>query len=156
MALSSLLDAENLQRILDIELQATKGQKVLTLPQLFDSLTNSIWSEVPLDATKQAKISISTIRRNLQRAHMQKLTAIVLGPQSGSGSLMQLLGDGSGTAPADARSLARLHLKNLNTRLAAAIASKKVTMDAYTNAHLQEIQQQIEKVLSADLTSGRP
>ena len=156
MALSSLLDAENLQRILDIELQATKGQKVLTLPQLFDSLTNSIWSEVPLDATKQAKISISTIRRNLQRAHMQKLTAIVLGPQSGSGSLMQLLGDGSGTAPADARSLARLHLKNLNTRLAAAIASKKVTMDAYTNAHLQEIQQQIEKVLGADLTSGRP
>jgi len=155
-ALSSLLDAETLQRVLDIELQAVKDQKVLTLPQIFDSLTDSIWSEVPANADKNAKVSISTIRRNLQRAHMQKLTAIVLGPQSGGGSLMQLLGGSSGTAPADARSLARLHLKNLNTRLTVAINSKKVTMDAYTTAHLQEIQQQIEKVLDADLTSSRP
>ncbi len=69
---------------------------------------------------------------------------------------MQLLGGSSGSAPADARSLARLHLKNLNTRLTAAINSKKVTMDAYTTAHIQEIQQQIEKVLDADLTSSRP
>ncbi len=157
MALSSLLDADTLRGVLDIELQATKGQKVLTLPQIFDSLTSSIWSEVPANVDKQVKVSISTIRRNLQRAHMQKLTAIVLGSQGGSMSLMQLLGGGGGgAAPADARSLARLHLKQINTRLDAAINSKKVTMDSYTTAHLQEIQQQIDKVLNADMTSGRP
>lgn len=157
MALSSLLDPKTLNTVLDIELQAEKDQKVLTLPNIFDSLVNSIWNEIPTKIEKETKVNISTIRRNLQRAYVQELSEIVLGPQGGIYSLMQLMsGRGGASAPADARSLARLHLNQLATRLDSAFNSKKVTMDTYTTAHLQEIRRQIEKVLNADLTSSRP
>ena len=157
MALSILLDPDTLHRVLNIELLAVKDQKVLTMPMIFDSLSNSIWSEVPGNVDKATKIEISTIRRNLQRAYIQNLSAIVLGPQGGSLSLSQLMsGSGSGSAPADARSLARMHLSQLSARLETTLNAKTVTMDAYTKAHLQEINQQIGKVLNASLTSGRP
>ncbi|MBC6475874.1 MAG: hypothetical protein GDA48_26220 [Hormoscilla sp. GM102CHS1] len=59
----------------DLELKAAPAE-VLMLPELFDTLQESIWTEVvQKDAPSQ---NISSIRRSLQREYVEILSAMVL------------------------------------------------------------------------------
>jgi len=62
-----------------------------------------------------------------------------------------LLNSGRGD-PADARSLARLHLRELNKRLEAVLEGGAAMNDT-TKAHFQESRDLITKVLSAEIES---
>jgi hypothetical protein len=53
--------------------------------------------------------------------------------------------------PADAKSLARLHLKELTTKIGTALAAEK---DDTAKAHLEELKEQIAKTLAASITTG--
>ncbi len=151
MALSSLLSSSTLSTVLEIELQAKPDEKVLTLPLIFEALTNSIWEELPAEAAEPVDLKISTIRRNLQRAHVQQLTGIVLGPASSG-----IVSGARNPYAADARSLARLHLLEISGKIKTATELEHVKPDTYTKAHLSELQHQLSKVLDADLQSSRP
>ncbi|HCS52959.1 MAG TPA: hypothetical protein DIW81_15420 [Planctomycetaceae bacterium] len=140
MALTSLLHEQTLKRVQEIELHAEKDQKVLTLPVIFDSLTTAIWSEVPNEINPNEPIEISTLRRNLQRAYLTQLSGIALGTTA---------------APADAKSLARLHLQDLFDRLDG-LEEANAKLSPYSIAHLRETRDQIEKVLNAEISSARP
>ncbi|WP_339743968.1 zinc-dependent metalloprotease [uncultured Rubinisphaera sp.] len=140
MALTSLLHDQTLKRVQEIELHAEKDQKVLTLPVIFDSLTTAIWSEVPTEINPNEPIEISTLRRNLQRAYLTQLSGIALGTTA---------------APADAKSLARLHLQDLFDRLDG-LEEANAKLSPYSKAHLRETRDQIEKVLNAEISSARP
>jgi hypothetical protein len=60
---------------------------------------------------------------------------------------------GNVAAPPDARSLAKQHLRQIDARIQWALSGKgtKVQVDPASRAHLEEIHEQIEKVLKAQL-----
>src|SRR5262249_7030646 len=110
-----------------------------TVAEIFRSLTDSIWADLP-NGDKGIGVKSSMIRRNLQREYLKDLSNIVL----------------RGYAPADARSLARMHLRDTAKRIDSALGDKKVSMDDTLRAHLEESKEQIAKVLAANLQAANP
>ncbi len=101
------------ESVQEISLHAEPGE-TLEISEIFRALTDSIWKELPPPAARPAgtKIAVSTIRRNLQRDHVARLVRIVLGRRSGAVSFGDLiLFDSETPPPADARALARQHLR---------------------------------------------
>ena len=115
-------------RIRDAEMKFGDAE-VLTIPELLESLSDAIWSEA------RAGTSVPSMRRDLQRAHLDRMIALVTDAPSGT--------------PADARSVARMTLEDLGNDLTAAMGSRD--LDAYTRAHLNESRVRIERALAAGL-----
>ncbi len=128
MVLSDLLSSDRLSRLKDIELKSKKGE-ALTLPELFNTLQDSIWTEVLKPKGKD--IEISSLRRGLQRKYLDILSNMVLRKVN---------------VPEDARTLAWYKLRQLGEKLDDANSE-----DEYTKAHLLETRQRISKVLNAAL-----
>jgi hypothetical protein len=128
MVLRELLSSDRISRLSDIELKSPPG-KALTLPELFDTLQNGIWTEVLKPNGKQMKIS--SLRRGLQQEYLDLLTAMVLRKEQ---------------VPEDARTMAWYKLKQLQEKLNGADSK-----DEYTKAHLLQTRDRIEKVLNAPL-----
>ncbi len=100
------------------------------------------------------KVAVSTIRRNLQREHVTRLVRIVLGPKPDMFSFSTLIFlDFERPAPADARALARQHLREIDARIKVALGQD---IDTMTQAHLEELDQQIDKTLKASLQVNEP
>ncbi len=137
--LRRLLDANVLSRVQDTELKFS-GEDVFTMPELFTGITDAVWVELDKNAdAKQWTNSdafISSFRRGLQREHLKQLIKLVLAADSGT--------------PEDARSLARLHLTQINNRLKDVLQSSKAKLDEYSVAHLEESQDRVEKALAAN------
>jgi hypothetical protein len=150
IVLSRFLDSSVLAQIQETEMHVPAGQDVLRLPEVFDALTSSVWSELPAAgaAAPDKSIAISSLRRSLQREHFKRLAKMVVGSKPQTGYYYFFYDDGS-RAPADAKSLARLHLKQLNARLETALDPKKAKLDDYTRAHLDDLHDQIQKTLAA-------
>ena len=75
-ALTSLLNPTTLRRVYDNEFRIPADQDALTLPEVLDTVTGAIWGELgnPLEAaTSVRKPAISSLRRNLQREHVNRL-----------------------------------------------------------------------------------
>jgi hypothetical protein len=156
IALGNCLRADVLTRLQNQELQSEPESNPLTLAELFRTLTDGIWSE--LAAPGDAELKISTVRRNLQREHLKRLAGMVLG--SGRATPNDLVSfvifSGGGSAPADARSLARMHLRQLGEKLGATLDRKEAKIDDTTRAHLEECRDRIAKILDAELASNEP
>jgi hypothetical protein len=133
--LEDLLSSDRLTRLQDIELKSSKGQ-ALTLPELFTTLENSIWTEV-LKPDDQS-LSISSFRRSLQRSYLNQLTSMVLRRTA---------------VPEDARTLAWYRLRELQGRLNGVLRRYGDDMDTYTKAHLEETRSRIHKTLNAQIQS---
>ena len=151
------LSPSTLSRLQNQELQTEPGSNPLRMEEVFRALTDGIWSELAIPAeAKDAKVGLSALRRNLQREHLRRLGGIVLGG-SGRGAAGDLFlyvsFDGVGDAPADARALARLHLRQIRDRITAALQAKDLTMDDTTRAHLEDCRERITKILDAPLNA---
>jgi len=133
--LNNLLNPMRLARIRDQELRHG-AENVVPIPELMDELSRAVWSEVWGGSTA----SVSSLRRDLQRAHLDRMTALVVDPPD--------------RMPADARAVARSRLRDLDGRLERAL-SGGASMDAYTRAHLEEARDWIAKSLEAGLQSER-
>jgi hypothetical protein len=143
--LDHLFDPRVLQRVQDNALMAEKDDRPLTVAEVFRSVTDGVWNDPVVDGEDGKKaLASSVLRRNLQREHLKELTALALGR------------DGAAGAPADARSLARAHLKEIAKRIDKALADKTVEVDETTRAHLEECQEGIAKVLAASLQAVEP
>jgi len=136
VALSSLLSPPRLMRLRDLELK-TSGTESLTIPELFDTLKQGIWTEV-LGSSNQLT-QISTIRRSLQREHLNLLGAMVLRQTR---------------VPEDARTLAWYNLHQLEKALESTLKKRKNDLDLATVAHLQETRTRISQILNAQLQSN--
>ncbi|HTU24096.1 MAG TPA: zinc-dependent metalloprotease [Pirellulales bacterium] len=160
MVLSRLLDPQVLKTIQNAETHATEGQEVLRLPEIFDTLTDAVWKELPPAGEPEGekkKIGFSNQRRNLQRAYLGRLSTIVLGPKNDPfGFLGFIFSNVSQPSPSDARALARMHLKQIDDRIVLALNKDKVELDSYSRAHLEQVHDQIGKVLSAPLEMNEP
>ena len=74
--LTSVLNPTTLRRVYDNEFRIPADQDALTLPEVLDTVTGAIWGELgaPLEAaTSVRKPAISSLRRNLQREHVNRL-----------------------------------------------------------------------------------
>ena len=91
-------------------------------------------------STPTASRPISSLRRNLQRIYLQRLSQIAMG-NSG--------------APPDVQAVSFAELKSLKEKIDKLLAGN-VNFDTYTKAHLQESSNRIAKVLDARLTLSRP
>lgn len=142
--LSQLISPVTLERIHDSELKAAPDADVLTVAELIERLTKSIYSEV--DTIKEGefttrKPAISSIRRNLQRAYLRRIGDLSLGNTS---------------APQDCQTIAFDQLDALNGRIQALLNNQAVKLDAYSRSHLKETSSRIQKVLDARLTLSGP
>ncbi|MBW4642984.1 MAG: zinc-dependent metalloprotease [Goleter apudmare HA4340-LM2] len=129
--LRELLSGDRLSRLKDIELK-NKTEKALSLPELFNTLQDGIWTEVLKPKSNSPKIS--SLRRGLQREYLNILTSMVLRKEY---------------APEDARTLAWYKIRQLRDKLAAVNST-----DEYTKAHLLETRDRIEKILNAPLQAN--
>lgn len=132
--LRSLLAAPRLSRMRDLELKADPT-KVLMLPELFDTLQASIWTEV----VQKDPENISSIRRSLQREYVKILSAMVLHKSR---------------VPEDARTLAWYHLGQLRSDIDKTLRKRGRRFDTYSKAHLAKTRDRIDKTLSAPLQSN--
>ncbi|MBI3725965.1 zinc-dependent metalloprotease, partial [bacterium] len=140
-SLFQLTNPETLERLANHEAKIPENEDSFTLAELFETLDGAIFSE--LDRKENAewtvrKPFVSTIRRNLQLAHARTLINIAL--------------ERDGPTPQLARTLVRYRLKTLNGKIAAALSKK---LDAYSAAHLDELNTRITKALDASFTLNR-
>jgi hypothetical protein len=153
VALRHLFNPRTLSRIQNAALNVDKSEKPLTVAEVFRDVTDGVWNDAPTEAKKP--LASSVVRRNLQRQHVQELSTLVLGPRAasrllgGSGGMVTM--SGGAAAPPDARSLARMHLREIGKRIEKLTNDKAVTLDDTTRAHLEECQERIAKVLSASM-----
>ncbi len=140
--LGHLLDPAVLARIRDAELRAAPNEDVFTIPELFDSLAAGIWSETSAPVAgptgkRPEVVSITSVRRDLQRAHLGRMIAMVVSPPPG--------------LPEDARAVARMTLTGLGNQLERALARGGDRLDAYTRAHLTDSRERIAQALEAPM-----
>ena len=128
-------------------------------------MTDGIWSDLdhlgPPKDDKAAKFALSTIRRNLQREYLRRLGSMVLGDSRQSrtatcSAYVVFIGGGNASVPADARALARLHLKEIAGRISKVLETTNLTIDDTSRAHLEECRHRIAKVLEANLDVREP
>ncbi len=146
------------------ETQVDDGGDPLRIAEVFRALTDGVWSEIasrtePLASgdPNPRSFSLSTIRRNLQREHLRRLCTIVLGQRRGGYEDQYLYASfASSQYPADARSLARLHLKEIGDRIEKTLKRNSINIDDTSRAHLEECQHRIAKVLDAGHDAVEP
>ncbi len=63
---------------------------------------------------------------------------------------------GTSSVPADARALARLHLKEIASRITKVLETRNLAIDDTSRAHLEECRHRIAKVLEANLDMREP
>ncbi|HIG29922.1 MAG TPA: DUF5117 domain-containing protein, partial [Verrucomicrobiales bacterium] len=83
--LTMLMNPSTLRLIYDNEARTEEGEDALTLPELLDTISDEIWSELnhqPKTETSNLKPWISSLRRNLQREHLERLVDLTL-PSNG-------------------------------------------------------------------------
>jgi hypothetical protein len=158
IVLGQCLDGGTLSRLQNQEIQAEPGTQPLTMAEVFRALTEGIWSECGSADAQDSAVTCSTIRRNLQREHLKKLSALVLGRKR---SPYEDLYDylfiyDVPEAPADAKSLARMHLEEIRDRIGKALDRPNGRIDDTTRAHLKECRTRINKVLDATLDVNEP
>ncbi|MGC8639736.1 MAG: zinc-dependent metalloprotease [Isosphaeraceae bacterium] len=158
--LDQCLDSSVLQRIQNQELQSDPGSNPLKIAEVFRFLTDGIFTELTEPAGGSSPFAISTIRRNLQREYVKRLSKMVLGPKNDSfyGSSYRYIiffGD-QGSAPPDAKNLARLHLEEIGQKIDKLLAQKDLKIDDTSRAHLKEIRFRIDRVVKANLSANEP
>jgi len=139
-ALTMLLNPQTVQRVYDYELFVPADQDALTLAELMETVTESIWSEVGEKATKRyttRKPMISSLRRNLQLEHLDRLID------------MAFETNGFNSSAKPVRMLATMHLRSIKKHVDATLESGD-KLDAYTLSHLEEISERVGKALDAN------
>ncbi|MFK7818764.1 MAG: zinc-dependent metalloprotease [Planctomycetaceae bacterium] len=135
-ALTMLMNPTTLKRVYDNEYRIAADDDALTLPELLTSVSDAIWAELDkADGGKGTarKPAISSLRRNLQREHMERLIDLTLP------------GAGSSAAYKPIQTLARAELQKIHKKI-----EKAGEKDPYTTAHLASAGEQIKKALDAD------
>ena len=144
--LTSVLNPTTLRRVYDNEFRIPADQDALTLPEVLDTVTGAIWGElgVPLEAaTNVRKPAISSLRRNLQREHVNRLIDL------------SMTNNGSNESFKPISNLARAQLRTLAGRVTAYREANAEKLDAYSRAHLEEVENAITKAMEADFVISK-
>ena len=122
-----------LGRILDSEVKVAAPADAFSLGLLFNGIQDSIWAETKAPGES---LNIDSYRRSLQRAHLRKLTGMVLRETA---------------VPEDAQTLSRQGLVALRAQLQSALGKPGIKMSLETRAHLSESVARIDEALKANM-----
>ena len=137
--LNNILSLGKLARL--VENQTLNGNQAYTLPEMMKDLRNGLWSELRYGR------SIDTYRRNLQKAHIDRLEYLMTAENQ------RKLPDFGGyrkstavtTSQSDIRSVARAELNALQRSIRSAIGRTSDDMSRY---HLQDVAERINQILN--------
>lgn len=132
--LSSILDPMTLQRIYDNEFRVPSKEDALTLNELFTKVNDAIWKEVnelPDGEFSDRQPAISSLRRNLQTEHIERLFDLANESESAVAAMKPLA------------NLASMTLRDLLTKLKKAKADE--SYDAYSRSHLEDSYHRVKK-----------
>ena len=140
-ALTMIMNPTTLKRVYDNELRVAEDVDSLTLPEMLKTVSTSIWSE--LDSKAKGKFTarkpmISSLRRNLQREHLERLIDLTL-PSSSTSAASKAVS-----------MLASESLRGLQKQIEGCQGAGADRHDPYTAAHLSQAKSRIEKALDAD------
>ena len=142
-ALTWLMNPTTLRRVYDNELRLPADQDALTLPELLKTINDAVWAELDADCPdgrNDRKPMITSLRRNLQREHMQRLVDLILETSDNSAASKPI------------SNLARMELRELVDRIEKSLKKCGAKMDAYSKSHLMELKERIERALDAGYT----
>lgn len=148
-ALTMLLNPTTLRRVYDNELRISAKKDALTLPELMKTVSTSIWSELDKTPGKKAKKHtarqpmISSLRRNLQREHLQRLIDLGLSPEKGVNASVKTISN-----------IARMELRSILAKVSKQLKAASKIMDPYTRSHLTDTKERIAKTLDAKMLSN--
>lgn len=131
--LNPVMSEEVGNRLLD---NADRTPDAFTLAELHQSLRAAIWSTKPMGASPNPELP--SLRRNLQREHVNRLALLLLRPSLAS--------------RADARVVVREQARSLYKQLKA--ESAQPSLDAATRAHLADCADTLDRALNATLQRG--
>ena len=140
--LAMMMYPSTLRRIYDNEFLVSADEDALTLPELLDTINNEIWSE--LDKKPEKKYTdrepmISSLRRNLQREHLELLIDLSRSDYMGTAAY---------------KPIATLVVEKLRqikeNKIDPILETSNDNLDPYTRAHLKDASMQIKKALDAN------
>lgn len=138
--LKNLLSLGKMARL--IENETLNGSEAFKLTDLTSALRNSIWREL-----KNGQ-KIDTYRRNLQRAHIDRLTYLITAEnQSKRVGSDYVKSTAVNTSQSDIRAVTRFELNELKRMIKRGLIR---TADGMTRIHLQDIVERIEVVLNPE------
>lgn len=146
-ALTLLMNATTLRRVYDNESRIPSDQDAFSLPELLGSISGEIWSELHGDLSKpfsSRNPMISSLRRNLQREHLDRLIDLTMS------------NIGSSAAYKAISNLCVMELHELKESIDQDLEAGDKLLDPYTKAHLFEASQRIGKALDADYIYNQP
>ncbi len=146
--LTMLMNPTKLRRIYDNEFLVPRDQDALTLPEMLRTLTSAVWTELekgPSGNTSERNPYISSLRRNLQAEHAERLIDLSM-PQAGGTEAMKAISN-----------QAMMQLRQISAKIGTIIGEKgeNANLDAYSLAHLKQTRMRIEKALDARLRASR-
>jgi len=140
-ALSMMMYPTTLRRIYDNEFLVPADEDALTLPELLDKISDEIWSELKQKPEKEftaREPMISSLRRNLQREHLELLIDLSRSDYMGTAAYKPI-------ANLVVEKLRQIKEGKIEPVLEASVEN----LDPYTRAHLKDAAMQIEKALEA-------
>ena len=140
--MSSLLRPSTLRRIYDNELTIPPEQDAVTLPEVLSAITANVWREADKNPDKPYTPRVpmvSSLRRNLQQEHLDRLIELTLPPKFVDTEASKAISN-----------LALVEVKKIQANVERILKEAPANLDPYTAAHLQKVQTQITKALNAE------
>ncbi|MFC1635952.1 zinc-dependent metalloprotease [Planctomycetota bacterium] len=139
--LARLMYPTTLRRVYDNEFLIPSDQDALTLPELLDTIIKAIWYELDKEPGKKytaRQPMISSLRRNLQREHLELMIDLSKSDYYGTTAYKPI-------ATLIVEKLSQLKEDKIDRIL----ETHDKNLDPYTRAHLKDAGMQIEKTLDA-------
>ena len=133
-ALSQLMNPTTLRRVYDNEIRIDADEEALTLVNIMNSVSDAVWKELdeaPEGKFTERKPAVSSLRRNLQSEHLNRLIDLTKTSRFSSAAMKPI------------SNLASMALRNLKEKVDK--AAENSNYDPYTLSHLQDAAKKIEK-----------
>ena len=140
--MSSLLRPSTLRRIYDNELTVPADQDAVTIPEVLTGITANVWRETDKNPDKPHTPRvpmISSLRRNLQQEHLDRLIELTLPAKFTDTEASKAISN-----------IALVEAKKILANVERILKEAPANLDPYTSAHLQKVQTQITKALNAE------
>lgn len=137
--LTMLMNPTTLNRVYDNEFRVDASADYITLPEVLFTVSDAVWAELDRNPSRNytaRQPMISSLRRNLQSEHLQRLIDL------------SMPNPGMGAASKPVSNLSVFKLRDLKTKIDRRLANAS-RLDPYTLAHLDEARTRIERALDA-------
>jgi hypothetical protein len=146
-AMTMIMNPTTLRRVFDNEFIVPADQDTLTLAEMMGEITEAAWSELenPGSGRYSARQPmISSLRRNLQREHLQRLIDLALTAETYDAATKPIA------------TLAAMHLRDIQSKVQSVEERAGGRVDPYTRAHLQDVSGRIAQALDAKYITNMP